>query len=117
MLRFEKRDRALHGALIAGKLRRRGQHGSFLEAERPRPFQDLPRLEDRRRLLGDGVAGRIPGKTPGTRQTDGTRQTRRLEQDDYQGHSLAMLRRIAAALGKRVEIRFLPLVAAQASGV
>ncbi len=37
----------------------------------------------------------------------------RLEQDDYQGHSLAMLRRIAAALGKRVEIRFLPLVAAE----
>src|ERR1017187_2009165 len=30
----------------------------------------------------------------------------RLEDADYQGHSLAMLRRIAAALGKRVEIRF-----------
>ncbi len=29
----------------------------------------------------------------------------RLEDADYQGHSLAMLRRIAAALGKRVEIR------------
>lgn len=32
----------------------------------------------------------------------------RLEDDDYQGHSLAMLRRIAAALNKRVEIRFVP---------
>ena len=32
----------------------------------------------------------------------------RLEDADYQGHSLAMLRRIAAALGKRMEIRFLP---------
>ncbi len=32
----------------------------------------------------------------------------RLEDDDYQGHSLSMLRRIAAALGKRVEIRFRP---------
>ncbi len=32
----------------------------------------------------------------------------RLENDDYEGHSLAMLRRIAAALGKRVEVRFLP---------
>lgn len=32
----------------------------------------------------------------------------RLENDDYDGHSLAMLRRIAAALGKRVEIRFVP---------
>jgi DNA-binding XRE family transcriptional regulator len=30
----------------------------------------------------------------------------RLEDADYQGHSLAMLRRIAAALNKRVEIRF-----------
>ena len=30
----------------------------------------------------------------------------RLESDDYDGHSLSMLRRIAAALGKRVEIRF-----------
>ena len=32
----------------------------------------------------------------------------RLEDSDYEGHSLAMLRRIAAALDKRVEIRFLP---------
>ena len=30
----------------------------------------------------------------------------RLEDADYEGHSLAMLRRIAAALGKRIEIRF-----------
>ena len=29
-----------------------------------------------------------------------------LEDADYEGHSLAMLRRIAAAIGKRVEIRF-----------
>lgn len=33
----------------------------------------------------------------------------RLEDADYEGHSLAMLRRIAGALKKRVEIRFLPL--------
>jgi DNA-binding XRE family transcriptional regulator len=32
----------------------------------------------------------------------------RLEDADYEGHSLAMLNRIAAALNKRVEIRFLP---------
>jgi DNA-binding XRE family transcriptional regulator len=30
----------------------------------------------------------------------------RLEDADYEGHSLSMLRRIAAALGKRVDIRF-----------
>ncbi len=33
----------------------------------------------------------------------------RLEDSDYDGHSLAMLRRIAAALQKRVQITFLPL--------
>jgi transcriptional regulator with XRE-family HTH domain len=33
----------------------------------------------------------------------------RLEDADYEGHSLAMVRRIAAALRKRVEIRFVPL--------
>ena len=30
----------------------------------------------------------------------------RLEDADYEGHSLSMLRRIAAALGRRVEVRF-----------
>ena len=33
----------------------------------------------------------------------------RLEDDDYEGHSLTMLRRIAAALNRRLEVRFLPL--------
>lgn len=33
----------------------------------------------------------------------------RLEDADYEGHSLAMLNRIATALNKRVEIRFLPI--------
>ncbi len=32
----------------------------------------------------------------------------RLEDADYDGHSLGMLNRVAAALDKRVEIRFLP---------
>jgi DNA-binding XRE family transcriptional regulator len=33
----------------------------------------------------------------------------RLEDSDYNGHSLVMLNRIAAVLNRRVEIRFLPL--------
>ena len=33
----------------------------------------------------------------------------RLEDADYDGHSLPLLRRIATALSRRVEIRFLPL--------
>jgi ribosome-binding protein aMBF1 (putative translation factor) len=32
----------------------------------------------------------------------------RLEDADYEGHSLGMLRRIARALDKRLEIRFMP---------
>ncbi|SRR6266545_3407863 len=33
----------------------------------------------------------------------------RLEDADYEGHSLSMLKRIAAALERRVEIRFVPI--------
>ena len=33
----------------------------------------------------------------------------RLEDDDYAGHSLSMLRRVAAAVNKRVEIRFVTI--------
>ncbi len=40
----------------------------------------------------------------------GTKQSviSRLEDADYEGHSLSVLHRIAAALGQRIEIRFLP---------
>jgi DNA-binding XRE family transcriptional regulator len=40
----------------------------------------------------------------------GTKQSviSRLEDADYEGHSLSILQRIAAALGQRIEIRFLP---------
>lgn len=40
----------------------------------------------------------------------------RLEDADYEGHSLAMLNRIAAALHRRVEIRFVPLRGAKHFG-
>jgi ribosome-binding protein aMBF1 (putative translation factor) len=33
----------------------------------------------------------------------------RLEDADYEGHSMAMLRRIGAALNQRVQIRFVPI--------
>lgn len=38
----------------------------------------------------------------------------RLEDADYQGHSLSLLRRIAAAVDKRVEIRFVSVGGATA---
>jgi ribosome-binding protein aMBF1 (putative translation factor) len=37
----------------------------------------------------------------------------RLEDADYDGHSLAMLRRVAAALGRRVEVRFAVIEASE----
>lgn len=43
---------------------------------------------------------RIVGTTPA--------MISRLEDADYDGHSLSMLRRIAAALNRQVEIRFVP---------
>lgn len=36
----------------------------------------------------------------------------RLEDADYDGHSLSMLARIAAALGQRIEVRFVPVARA-----
>jgi DNA-binding XRE family transcriptional regulator len=39
----------------------------------------------------------------------------RLEDAEYEGHSLAMLRRVASALNKRVEIRFVSVKAAASS--
>src|SRR5262245_49799530 len=39
-----------------------------------------------------------------------------LEDADYEGHSMAMLTRIAAALNQRVEIRFVPLEGKTAHG-
>ena len=47
----------------------------------------------------------------------GTRQSviSRLEDADYEGHSLSMLRKIAAALGKGLEIRFVDLPESRAA--
>lgn len=41
----------------------------------------------------------------------GTEQSviERLEDGDYQGHSLAMMQRIADALDQRIELRFVPI--------
>jgi DNA-binding XRE family transcriptional regulator len=40
----------------------------------------------------------------------------RLEDSDYEGHSMAMLRRIATALDKRVVVKFLPIKAKHKAG-
>jgi len=57
----------------------------------------IRRLRDQARLTQAKLA-KLVGTTPSV--------ISRLEDADYEGHSLSMLRRIAAALHKRVEIRF-----------
>ena len=52
-----------------------------------------------------GLSRRALARLVGTTQV----AIRRLEEDDYEGHSLEMLHKIAHALGRRVDIRLLPL--------
>jgi len=60
-----------------------------------------------RQLRADaGLTQRQLGKLVGTTAS----VICRLEDADYEGHSLAMLNRIAAALNKRVKINFVSLV-------
>ena len=53
---------------------------------------------------GAGLSQAALAKRVGTTQS----VISRLEDADYEGHSLAMLNRIAAAVERRVEIRFVP---------
>jgi ribosome-binding protein aMBF1 (putative translation factor) len=57
----------------------------------------IHRLRSGAKLTQQALAERV-GTTPSV--------ISRLEDADYTDHSLAMLRRIAAALGRRVEVRF-----------
>jgi DNA-binding XRE family transcriptional regulator len=81
-----------------------GQPERLAELEEARASAEVARqvyrLRTRAKLTQKELAVRV-GTTPSV--------ISRLEDDDYDGHSLAMLRRIAAALNKRVEIRFVPL--------
>lgn len=81
-----------------------GQPARLAELEEARASAEVARkvyaLRTTAKLTQKELAGRV-GTTPSV--------ISRLEDDDYAGHSLAMLRRIAAALNKRVEIRFVPL--------
>jgi len=52
-----------------------------------------------------GISRRELARLVGTTQT----VIRTVEEDDYEGHSLEMLQKIAHALGRRVDIRLLPI--------
>ena len=87
----------LYDRYISGDSRREGEYEEeVINAEIARKIYQL---RTRAGLTQEDLAKRV-----------GTSKSAicRLEDADYEGHSLSMLRRIAEALGKRVEIRFLP---------
>jgi len=81
-----------------------GRPGRLAELEEARANHAVAReihaLRQKAGLTQKQLAGLV-GTTPSV--------VSRLEDADYEGHSMAMLRRIAAALNKRVEIRFVPV--------
>ena len=70
------------------------------EAENLRIAKNIYELRNKAGLSQAELAKRI-----GTTQS----VISRLEDADYEGHSLPMLQRVAAALNKRIELRWLPL--------
>lgn len=88
----------LHRRFYAGKPKR------IAELEEARANEDIARQISALRAEA-GVTQKELAKLIGTTPS----VICRLENADYEGHSLAMLRRIATALQKRIEIRFVPL--------
>ncbi len=88
----------LHRRFYAGRPRR------IAELEEARANDDIARQIAALRTKA-GLTQKELGKLVGTTAS----VICRLENAEYEGHSLAMLRRIAAALKSRVEIRFVPL--------
>jgi len=78
-----------------------GKPGRISELEEARAEDDLARkiyeLREKAGLTQERLA-KLVGTTASV--------ISRLEDSDYEGHSLTMLKRIAAAMDKRVEIRF-----------
>src|ERR1035441_857442 len=82
----------------------RGDAGKLAELDRIRADYAVARkIYDLR--MKAGLSQRELAKLVGTTAS----AICRLEDADYEGHSMAMLNRIAAALDKRVEIRFVPI--------
>lgn len=96
----------LHRRLVAGKPER------MAELEQIRADDTVARkIHDLR--VQAGLSQRAFAKLVGTTAS----VICRLEDAEYEGHSLAMLNRIAAALHRRVEIRFVPLRNTKPAGV
>ena len=70
--------------------------------------QDIYRLRTEAKLSQKGLA-ELVGTTASA--------ICRLEDADYGGHSLSMVQRICAALGQRMEIRFVPIRVTRATRI
>ena len=91
-----KASKFLYNRYIAGDAKREEEYeDEIVNAEIARKIYEL---RTKAGLTQQQLATRV-----GTSKSD----ICRLEDADYEGYSLSMLRRIAAALDKRVEIRFL----------
>jgi DNA-binding XRE family transcriptional regulator len=89
----------------------RGSAGKLAELERIRADDAVARkIYDLR--TKSGLSQRELAKLVGTSAS----AICRLEDADYEGHSLAMLNRIAEALDRRVEIRFVPIRGGKQAG-
>lgn len=90
-------SRFLYARYIAGNSRREDEYEEeVINAEIARKIYEL--------RTKAGLTQQELAKRVGTSKS----AISRLEDSDYEGHSLFMLKRIAEALDKRVEIRFLP---------
>lgn len=91
----------------AGRVLRRRYVGDDPErakaVERERVNAEVAEMIHRRRVDA-GLTQRQLAELVGTRQS----VISRLEDADYEGHSLAMLQRIAAALGQRLRVEMTP---------
>jgi DNA-binding XRE family transcriptional regulator len=82
----------------------KGKPGRLKNLEEARANEEIARKLYRLRTAAGFTQAQL-GKLIGTTAS----VICRLEDADYEGHSLAMLRRIGAALNQRVEIRFVPI--------
>ncbi len=96
-----KRKSPADGVEILHRRYYRGKAERMEQLERARAADDLARKIYELREEAGLTQARL-AKMVGTTES----VISRLENSDYAGHSLSMLRRIAEALGKRVEIRF-----------
>jgi ribosome-binding protein aMBF1 (putative translation factor) len=104
IMRKSKRQKTSDAVEILHRRYVRGEARKMAELERIRADNAVARkIYDLRQEAG--LSQRALAKMVGTSAS----AICRLEDADYEGHSLAMLNRIAHALDRRVEIRFVPV--------